>query len=362
MRLVALITLLFATTGCALIPQLRSVAERPPDTSPAPAPPPASSTLGGRGELPAIAAVAAEVRPAVVFISAREVSYDFFNRPVLEEGTGSGAIFDPRGYIVTNNHVIGAANRLRVTLPDGRSFDEVKVVGQDPLTDLAVLKVEGRDLPSLRFGDSDQLRVGDWVVAIGNALGLEGGPTVTTGVVSALGRTIQEPNGASLDDLVQTDAAINRGNSGGPLVDLGGRIVGINTAMDTRGQAIGFAISANTARPVIDQLVQNGRVIRGYLGVRLITMTPALGAQLRTQTREGVLIAAVEARTPAGEAGLQQGDVITEFDGKAMKTVGQLQRVLRDRRPGERIDVTYVRGGSTSKATVLLGEPPAPRR
>ena len=357
-----LVAFLLATTGCALVPQLRSVAERPPDTSPAPAPPPASSSSGGgRSELPSIAGVAAEVRPAVVFISAREVSYDRFIRPIVEEGTGSGAIFDPRGYIVTNNHVVGSANRLRVTLPDGRSFDEVRVIGADPLTDLAVIKVEGRDLPSLRFGDSEQLRVGDWVVAIGNALGLEGGPTVTTGVVSALGRTIQEGN-INLDDLIQTDAAINRGNSGGPLVDLAGRIVGINTAVDTRGQAIGFAISANTARPVIDQLVQNGRVIRGYLGVRLITMTPALAAQLRTQAREGVLVAAVEPRTPAGEAGLQQGDVITECDGKPMKSVGHLQRVLRDRRPGERIDVTYVRGGSTSKATVLLSEPPAPRR
>lgn len=353
--------LMLAATGCALVPQLRGIAERPPDTSAAQAPPP--QTSGGRAELPAIAAVAAEVRPAVVFISAREVSYDFFNRPIVEEGTGSGAIFDPRGYVITNNHVIAGANRLRVTLPDGRTFEDVKIVGQDQPTDLAVLKVEGRDLPSLRFGDSDQLRVGDWVVAIGNALGLEGGPTVTTGVVSALGRTIQEPNGVPLDDLVQTDAAINRGNSGGPLVDLAGRIVGINTAIDNRGQAIGFAISSNTARPVIDQLVQNGRVIRGYLGVRLITMTPALASQLRVQTREGVLIAAVEPRTPAGEAGLQQGDVITEFDGKPMKTVGQLQRVLRDRRPGERIEVTYVRGGATSKTAVTLGEqPPAPRR
>lgn len=361
MRLVALVALLLATTGCALVPQLRSVAERPPDTSPAPAPP--ASSGGGRGDLPSIADVAAEVRPAVVFISAREVSYDLFSRPVVEEGTGSGAIFDPRGYIVTNYHVVGSANRLRVTLPDGRNFDDVKIIGGDEATDLAVIKVEGQNLPALRFGDSEQLRIGDWVVAIGNALGLEGGPTVTTGVVSALGRTIQERN-INLDDLIQTDAAINRGNSGGPLVDLAGRIVGINTAVDTRGQAIGFAISANTARPVIDQLVQNGRVIRGYLGVRLITLTPALAAQLRTQAREGIVVAVIEPRSPAAEAGLQQGDVITEFDGKPMKTVGQLQRVLRDRRPGERIDLTYVRGASTSKATVQLGDPPAatPRR
>ncbi len=348
---------LLASVGCALVPQLRMRAERPPDTSPAPAP---ATTGGGSATgLPAIATVAAEASPAVVFIATREVSVDVFRRPVVEEGAGSGAIFDPRGYVVTNNHVIQGAQRIRVILPDGRRFENVTVVGQDADTDLAVLKVEGQDLPSLRFGNSDQLRVGDWVVAIGNALGLEGGPTVTAGVVSALGRTIQEGN-IALDDLIQTDAAINRGNSGGPLVDLNGRIVGINTAVDTRGQAIGFAISGNTARPVIDQLVQYGRVTRGFLGVQIQTMTPALATQLRVQTQQGVLVVATGRGSPAAEAGLQPGDIITEFDGKTMKTVPQLQRVLRERRPGDRVEIVYARGNSTTRTATTLIERPRP--
>lgn len=353
---------LLAGTGCALIPQLRGLAERPPDTSPAPPAPPASNL---RGELPPIAAVAAEARPAVVFISTREnAGVDIFRRSIVEEGVGSGVLFDPRGYIITNAHVVAGASSLKVTLPDGRTFEDVTLVGGDRLTDVAVIKVEGRDLPSLRLGDSEQLKIGDWVLAIGNALGLEGGPTVTAGVVSALGRSISEPGrsandpGVNLEDLIQTDAAISRGNSGGPLVDLSGRVVGINTAIDTRGQAIGFAISINSARPVIDQLVRSGRVVRGYLGVQLLSLTPAIASQLRLRAREGVLIATLVRGTPAAEAGLQPGDVITALDGKSMRRVGQVLAMLLEKRPGERLEVEYNRGGSTSKTTVTLGEAP----
>ena len=356
----ALCVLMLNLAGCAFLSRDRAAPLPAPDTAPAPIVSPAPVT-GGSAGLPPIAQVAAEARPAVVFIATQDLSYDFFRQPVVETGAGSGVIFDAQGYILTNNHVIasqqgGNARNIKVTLPDGRTFDQVTVVGGHPQTDLAVLKIDGRSLPTLKLGDSDQLRVGDWVIAIGNALGLEGGPTVTTGVVSALGRSILEPSGASLDDLIQTDAAINPGNSGGPLVDLNNRVVGINTAVDTRGQAIGFAISINSARPVVDQLVKNGRVIRGVLGIQGATVTPAVAAQARLQVKEGVLVTAVGRGTQAAQAGLQPGDVIAALDSRQIKTLGQLQGFLRDKRPGDRVEVTYTRGGMQSKLTISLGE------
>jgi S1-C subfamily serine protease len=309
--------------------------------------------------LPNVAQIAATVRPAVVSISTRSQSVDFFLNPVQQEGAGSGFVFDARGYIATNDHVVRDARNIQVTLPDGRTFDNVKVVGQDQRTDLAVLKVEGANLPVARIGDSDQLRVGDWVVAIGNALGLEGGPTVTAGVVGATGRSIQENNGFVLEDLLQTDAAINPGNSGGPLVDLNGRVVGINTAIDTRGQGIGFAISVNGARAIFDELIDKGRVVRGVLGVEVATVTPATAGRLGISRNQGALIARVQTGGPADRAGLLARDVIVSIDGQPVKNQRDLLRYLANKKPGDRVTVVAVRNSDERSVALTLDESPS---
>lgn len=352
---------LVSTTGCALLAQAKVAA--PPRSAASVAPPPNPETERSRANLglPSIAEVAAAVRPAVVTITTRELTLDFFLQPVQQEGAGSGVIFDTAGHIITNNHVVENARNIQLTLPDGRIFDRVTVVGRDALTDLAVLKIQGSNLPVAKLGDSDQLRVGEWVIAIGNALGLEGGPTVTAGVVGALGRSIQEPNSAVLDDLIQTDAAINPGNSGGPLINLNGEIVGINTAIDTRGQGIGFAISINSARPIINQLVQSGRVVRAFLGIRAATMTANIAVQLRLPMTEGIFIEGVQPGGPAAQSGLQPRDIITKLDGRSIKNTRDLQGVLREKRLGDKLQVTLVRESREQTISVTLEETPGGR-
>lgn len=343
-------------TGCALVARIPAEPAGMPGAAvgaPQPAAPPAAA---GTINLPNVADIAAQVRPAVVAISTRSVGIGAFLNPIQEEGTGSGFVYDPRGYIATNDHVIRGAREIQVTLPDGRTFTNVRVVGQDPRTDLAVLKIEGANLPVAQLGDSDHLRVGDWVVAIGNALGLEGGPTVTAGVVGALGRSIQEPNGVILEDLIQTDAAINPGNSGGPLVDTAGRVVGINTAIDTRGQGIGFAISINGARAIFDELVERGRVVRGVMGVNVATLTPASAARLGISQTQGAIIVNVLPGSPADRAGLRPGDVIAAVDGRDVRTTRDLLRYLAGKKPGEQVTVRVQRGRDERAVTITLEE------
>jgi S1-C subfamily serine protease len=232
----------------------------------------------------AVRQVVQQVRPAVVQITNEQTQVDQFNQPyTIPAGVGSGVIYDNQGHILTNNHVVEGAQKLTVSLTDGRSF-QAKVTGTDPQTDLAVIQISGDNLPTARIGDSGKLQVGDWVVAIGNALGLPGGPTVTVGVVSALGRSVQEPGdnartpGPFLFDVIQTDAAINPGNSGGPLLNLNGEVIGINTLVaggtgnGVQAQGIGFALATATARPIADKLVQNGRVVHPYVGVGYVPM------------------------------------------------------------------------------------------
>ena len=229
--------------------------------------------------------VSAKARPAVAQILTKSsVPSGFFFEPVPASGVGSGAVFDQQGYILTNNHVVEDATEVVVSLPDREKTYNARVVGRDPYTDLAVVKIEADSLPVVPLGNSDDLQIGEPVVAIGNALGLEGGPTVTVGVVSALNRSIDEPNGATLHELIQTDAAINPGNSGGPLVNMQGQVIGINTAVATGSssapaQGIGFAISINSAKPIVDDLIAYGKVRRPYLGAELATVTPALARQ-----------------------------------------------------------------------------------
>ena len=296
--------------------------------SPAPAPSlVASSGAAAAGPLTsAVRQVSDTVKPAVVQITNEQVQVDQFNSPfTVPAGVGSGAIYDNQGHILTNNHVVEGAQRLLVSLPDGRSFD-ANLVGRDPQTDLAVLQISGDNLPVVQVGDSRQVRVGDWVVAIGNALALPGGPTVTAGVVSALGRTVQEPSspgpgGASgqpqaaaagplLFDVIQTDAPINPGNSGGPLLDLEGHLVGINTLVagqaepGVQAQGIGFAIAIDTAKPIADQLVASGRVVHPLLGIQYAPLNAAIARQLGVRAQDGVVVGQVEPGSPAAAAGL----------------------------------------------------------
>ena len=307
--------------------------------------------------LPDIVDVAAAVRPTVVSI-ASQITLSSFLQPIPQTGVGSGVIFDAKGYILTNNHVVEGAQKITVTLPDGRSFDGT-LVGRDPLTDLAVVKIAGENLSVARLGDSGKLRIGEWVIAIGNPLALEGGPTVTVGVVGATGRSIQEENGNVLDDMIQTDAAINPGNSGGPLVNMAGEVVGINTVVAAEAQNIGFAISINTAQPVVESLLAQGRVVRAYIGVSLQTVTPAIASRYGLSVNQGALITQVTQSTPAAQAGLRAGDVITKFDGAAIATSSQLTKAITQHKVGDVVQLTFVRGTEERAVTITLAERPA---
>jgi len=299
------------------------------------------------------------VTPAVTSIVVGTVSYNIFLQPVPTEQAGSGVIIDERGYIVTNNHVVEGGKSISVSIPDGRNFDAT-LIGTDPLTDLAVIKIEGNNLPTAEFGKSSEARVGDWVVAIGNALALEGGPTVTVGVISALGRTIEAESGWSLYDVIQTDAAINPGNSGGPLINLQGEVVGINTAkitaVDVSG--VGFAVSADTARPVVEELIEKGYVSRPYLGVSLVTVTPVIARSYGLATEEGAMVYQVVAGTPADQAGLKTVDVIVRVDSEKMTTADDVVLAIRAHQIGDRIEITYLRGTRETTTSATLVERP----
>lgn len=286
----------------------------------------------------------------------------FGDQPAQEreqQGLGSGVIVTPDGFILTNNHVIEGADELRVALPDGREF-EAKLIGSDPKTDVAVIKIEATELPQVTFADSDRLRVGDVVFAVGNPLGI--GQTVTMGIVSAMGRNdlgLLE-GGAGYEDFIQTDAAINMGNSGGALIDARGRLVGINTAIisTTRGNiGIGFAIPANLAASIMNSLVQTGAVQRGFLGVQVDAITPELAQMLDLpRGATGVLVAQVTPDGPADKAGIQRNDAILEINGRKVRSVQDLRLVVSQILPGSAIDVLIVRAGETKTIKVELGQ------
>ena len=334
-----------------------------------PVTPSTEASATGATTFPDIAAVADKVRPATVLVLNIAQGQTRGGRAAgqgtagseVPQGAGTGFIVDSGGLIVTNSHVVEGAQRLTVTLPppDGRTFD-AQVVGTDAQTDLAVLKIDASNLPSVPLGDSSALRVGEWVVAIGNALALGGGPTVTAGVVSALGRDVEAPSGATLYGLIQTDAAINPGNSGGPLVNLRGEVVGVNTLGATEANGIGFAIAIDTARPIVEQLRQQGAVTRAYLGVQVQSVTPAVAAAAGLARTDGVLVARVVAGGPAARAGLQANDVLVALGDVPIADQQDLQQALAGRfRPGETVAVRIERGGTEQTVTVTLGESPA---
>ena len=285
----------------------------------------------------------------------------FFNQPVPSSGVGTGIILDDKGHILTNNHVIAGAQIITVTLSNGESMS-AEVVGGDFQTDLAVIRIEPVDLPPARLGNSSELQVGETVIAVGHALGLPGGPTVSKGVVSALGRSIETSNQNTIVDLIQTDASINPGNSGGPLANDRAEVIGINTAIIQTGRGIGFAINIDDAKTVVSQLIEQGYVERGFLGVTPLNLTPGLARRpdINVPVDEGILLARVILGTAAAEAGLQERDVITHLGGQSIANTGELSKFLIAHQPGETVSMVYFRGQTKVTTEITLRGRPQP--
>jgi serine protease Do len=326
--------------------------------------------------------VADEVLPAVVSVDTkrtirrsadpfREMFREFFGEQRYRDyygddqqyrefevpGSASGFIFDADGYILTNNHVVNEADEIEVTLWDGREF-AASIVGQDPSTDIAVIKIDGEGLPSVELGDSDAMRVGDWAIAVGNPLELAG--TVTVGVISAMGRVDLNIRGGTplYQDFIQTDASINFGNSGGPLVNINGEVIGVNTAINPGATGIGFAIPVNLAKNVATALITEGKVVRGYLGVIPQEITSDLAEARGLKATNGIMIASVEPGTPADKAGLEPGDVVLRFAGVKIVDVPQFRRVVAGVAPGEKIGVDILRDGREKALSAVLEQRP----
>ena len=297
------------------------------------------------------------LKPSVVHIANDQVVTGMFSQPMPRSGVGSGVVLDDKGRILTNNHVIQGAQSVTATLSDGRSYP-ASVVGTDPKTDLAVIQIEAVKLDPARLGDSKTLEVGEDVIAVGHALGLKGGPTVSKGVVSALGRTIEIDNQRSMVDLIQTDASINPGNSGGPLANSKGEVIGINTAIIQGSNGIGFAINIDDAKIIVKQLIQNRIVNRGFIGISPFNVTDSIREQLDLPVAEGVIIARVIEGFAAESAGLQVEDVIVRLGGIEINNAGDLSKFLISHLPGETITVEFYRRGTLSTVDLTLGEMP----
>ncbi len=320
----------------------------------------------------------------VAFISAQvgapeEQALSPFGLPEGEGGTatGSGFVIDDEGHVLTNNHVVEGATKIKVKLGDSETSHDAEVVGSDPATDVALLKVDAsaEQLHPLTLGSSAAMEVGDPVVAIGNPFGLD--RTVTSGIVSALQRQIQAPNGFSINDVIQTDAAINPGNSGGPLINGAGEVIGINSQIQTGGSngnvGIGFAVPIDTVKAEIEQLKETGEVEHAYLGISGATITPELAKAINLPVKEGVLVQEVTKDGPADQAGLEGGDttgtiegievglggdIITEIDGKKLKSMDEVVAIVSEAEPGDELELTYLRDGDSKTATVTLADRP----
>jgi S1-C subfamily serine protease len=351
---------LLGLQGCTLQPQTRE--NRPtPIASPSP-----TGTLPADGE--DIVKVVNQVGPAVVRINASRTvngnrSDPFFPSVPsdrVEQGTGSGFIFDADGLILTNAHVVDQADRVTVVLKDGQQF-QGKVLGADPLTDLAVIQVEANNLPVAKLGNSDQLLSGQWAIAIGNPLGLDN--SVTVGIISATGRSsavVGSPD--QRVNFIQTDAAINPGNSGGPLLDLQGEVIGVNTAIIRGAQGLGFAIPITLAQRIAQQLISTGKAQHAYLGIQMVDVTPALRERINQEQAEfqipdgtGVLVVDIVANSPAQQAGIKAGDLITQMDSTAIQNSEQLQKAVADKVPGDILKVEVKRGSQTQILSVKMG-------
>jgi len=376
------VLLVLATVACGTPLAITPTAAPSPQPTPtaAPAvlptvPPEAFNALESQ-----IETVYAQASPAVVQITTRATAYNIFMQPVPQEGTGSGFLYDTEGHIVTNYHVIENAESVTVALIDGRVFPAT-IVGSDPSNDLAVLSIPADSLPApLPLGDSDQLRVGQFVIAIGNPFGQES--TLTVGVISALGRVIESPDGRFIGEAIQTDAAINPGNSGGPLLDLQGRVIGVNSQIISPSNAsagIGFAVSVNTVRQVVPQLIATGHYPHPWLGISILPINTETAKVLRqaganVPVEEGLLVLNVVAGSPAQQAGIRGGnrvvriggsniplggDIITALNGQSIATYRELNVYLETRtRVGDTVEVSIIRDGQPMTISVVLAERP----
>ena len=345
------------------------------DISPPPPSPPATDTTGPIDPkwtpapaesqapvLPNIADVVAKVKPSVVAINTEVITYDIFNRPFAQQGAGSGWIIDKNGVIVTNNHVVEGAKSITVTLVDGKTFQvNINAVFTDPLTDLAVLKINAKNLPAADIGNSSQLRVGDWLVAIGNPLGL--GISAKEGIVSRVEVPITVSSGQTLYDLIETSAAINPGNSGGPLVNMAGEVIGITSVkIATIGvEGMGYAISTNVAMPIIERLIQTGYVVRPWLGVVLRTVDQWISLRYSLAVDKGVFVTEVAPDSPADKAGINAGDVIVGFQGEEVTTAQELIQAIHSSQIGQEVEITFWQGDTkkTTEATLIESPPPS---
>jgi serine protease Do len=310
-------------------------------------------------QITSIADVVALVKPSVVSIDTEVTSYDIFNRPYTQQGAGSGWIIDPNGIIVTNNHVVEGAKTITVTTDNGTIYQaDTKAIFTDTLNDLAIIKIDATGLPALKTGISKNLRVGDWVIAIGNALGQ--GIRATEGIVSRKGVSMYVDQNEALYDLIETSAAINPGNSGGPLVNLAGEVIGITSAKiaSVGVEGMGYAISIDTALPIIQELVNKGYVTRPYLGVSLYTVDTLAVQQLGLQVDKGVLITEVGSGTPAEKAGLKRYDVVVSIGGTAVTSVQEFIKVLQTATIGDSIEIMYWRGNMEYTTFAIPTETP----
>jgi len=366
--IVLLLSLALSTVGCLGVvpeqPPSSPTAETPVDHPPAPPIDPTWSPPALENSaptLPSIADVVEKAYPTVVTISTEVVTLDFFLTPRTQSGAGSGWIVDSNGIIVTNNHVVEGAKKVIVELADGRTFQVgPDNVYRDPLTDLAIIKIDAADLPAASLGDSAQLRVGDWVVALGNPLGR--GLRAKEGTVSGLKVSLAVDQGQTLDDLIETSAAINPGNSGGPLADMRGQVIGITSAKvaGIGVEGMGYAISIKKAIPIIEQLITKGYVTRSYLGVTLYTVDEYAATVYRLPVDKGVAITHVAPGSPAEGAGLRVGDVVVRFQDEAVSTAEELIQAIHSSDVGEEVSITFVRGNDTKITRAHLIQSPPP--
>lgn len=301
--------------------------------------------------------IADKVSPTVVGISNRVNVSTFFTHQRVEKGAGSGVIFDENGYIVTNYHVIKDNDQLIVTLPDGKQV-QAKLVGVDERTDLAVIKVDVKNLKAAVFGDSEKVRVGELAVAIGNPLGEQFASTVTAGVISALNRNVDVDE--QRFQLLQTDAAISPGNSGGALVNSKGEVIGINSVkiVDVDVEGLNFAIPSNIVKPIVSSIIKNGKVIRPWLGILGGDVTPQVAEQYGLSTKSGILVSDLPQDSPAAKAGMQRGDVIISFNGEKLKDFADLRNKIEKFKIGDKVKVTVIRGKEQKTLNVTLEQLP----
>ena len=312
-----------------------------------------------------IASVAEKVKPSVVSVITQVETQSFFGTS-FGEAAGTGIIVSSNGYIMTNNHVLEGANSVSIVNSDGKTYTDVEIVGSDPLNDIAFLKINSEDeFKPITIGNSATIRTGQQVVAIGNALG-QYSNTVTSGIISGLGRpvTASTSSGATetLTDLVQTDASINEGNSGGPLVNMAGQVIGINTAIAANANGIGFAIPINSTKGILAGVIENGEVSRAYIGVNYLTITPEVALEYNLPVNQGAYIynrgssSSILSGGPADKAGLKDNDIITKINNEEIGANSGLSSLVGQYRPGEEIEITYIRDGAENNTKLTLGE------